>query len=87
MSAELSVLAQFGSELKALGRISDLLVAGSVATGNCVPGVSDLDRVAVTGGPVDGDRRVVRVVRSATTKVRTGPNWASIGLPRRRRSG
>lgn len=34
----------------------DLLVAGSLATGDHVPGVSDLDLVAVVGGPLDPDR-------------------------------
>jgi hypothetical protein len=53
---QLPVLAQFGSELTALGWISDLLVAGSVATGDYVPGVSDLDLVALTDGPVDDVR-------------------------------
>jgi hypothetical protein len=57
MSAELPVLAHFGSELKTFGWVTDLLVAGSVATGDYVAGVSDLDLVAVTDGPVDGDRR------------------------------
>jgi hypothetical protein len=57
MVIQLPVLAYFGSELTALGWISDLLVAGSVATGDYVPGVSDLDLVAVTDGPVDGVRR------------------------------
>jgi predicted nucleotidyltransferase len=32
--------------------VSDLLVAGSLATGDYVPGVSDLDLVALTAGPV-----------------------------------
>jgi Nucleotidyltransferase domain len=35
-----------------LGWVSDLLVAGSLATGDYVPGVSDLDLVALTEGPV-----------------------------------
>jgi hypothetical protein len=35
-----------------LGWVSDLLVAGSLATGDYVPGVSDLDLVALTSGPV-----------------------------------
>jgi Nucleotidyltransferase domain len=51
------VLAQFGSELAALGWISELLVAGSLATGDYVPGVSDLDLVALTEGPVDEVRQ------------------------------
>jgi hypothetical protein len=43
--------------LTALGWISDLLVAGSLATGDYVPGVSDLDLVVVTDGPVDDARQ------------------------------
>jgi hypothetical protein len=38
--------------LDGLGWVSDLLVAGSLATRDYVPGVSDLDLVALTGGPV-----------------------------------
>ncbi|MET7419913.1 nucleotidyltransferase domain-containing protein [Dactylosporangium sp. NPDC005555] len=49
-------LAEFGAGLRALGWVSDLLVAGSLATGDYLPGVSDLDLVAVTDGPV-GDAR------------------------------
>lgn len=36
--------------------VRDLLVAGSLATGDHVPGVSDLDLVAVVAGPVDRER-------------------------------
>lgn len=36
--------------------VLDLLVAGSLATGDHVPGVSDLDLVAVVAGPVDRAR-------------------------------
>lgn len=39
--------------------MADLLVAGSLATGDYVPGVSDLDLVAVTEGPVGGARQEV----------------------------
>lgn len=42
--------------LATLGWVRDLLVAGSLATGDYVPGVSDLDLVAVADGPVDPDR-------------------------------
>ena len=35
--------------LDGLDWVSDLLVAGSLATGDYVPGVSDLDLVALTG--------------------------------------
>ena len=44
------------ARLAGLGWVSDLLVAGSLATGDYVPGVSDLDLVAVVDGPVDGAR-------------------------------
>ncbi|HEY0718314.1 MAG TPA: hypothetical protein VGD68_11920 [Streptosporangiaceae bacterium] len=40
-----------------LGWVTDLLVAGSLATGDYVPGVSDLDLVALTGGPVGPARQ------------------------------
>jgi Nucleotidyltransferase domain len=45
------------ARLRELSWVSDLLVAGSLATGDYVPGVSDLDLVAVVRGPVDQARR------------------------------
>ncbi len=42
-----------------LGWVADLLVAGSLATGDYVPGVSDLDLVALTEGPVGRARQEV----------------------------
>jgi hypothetical protein len=42
-----------------LGWVTDLLVAGSLATGDYVPGVSDLDLVALTGGPVGPERQEI----------------------------
>ncbi|MCZ7439033.1 nucleotidyltransferase domain-containing protein [Micromonospora sp. WMMC241] len=47
----------FTREVAALGWVSDLMVAGSLATGDHRPGVSDLDLVAVTDGPVDAPRQ------------------------------
>jgi nucleotidyltransferase-like protein len=47
----------FSARLVELGWVSDLLVAGSLATGDYVPGVSDLDLVAVVDGPLDDARR------------------------------
>ncbi|MEV6488862.1 nucleotidyltransferase domain-containing protein [Actinoplanes sp. NPDC051633] len=44
---------EFGRRLRSLGPVSDLLVAGSLATGDHIPGVSDLDLVAIVTGPVD----------------------------------
>jgi hypothetical protein len=43
--------------LDGLGWVTDLLVAGSLATGDYVPGVSDLDLVALTAGPVGAARQ------------------------------
>jgi len=40
-----------------LGWVTDLLVAGSLATGDYVSGVSDLDLVALTAGPVGPARQ------------------------------
>jgi hypothetical protein len=51
------VVDEFAGELGALGWVTDLLVAGSLATGDYLPGVSDLDLVALTDGPVDGARQ------------------------------
>jgi hypothetical protein len=45
--------------LDALGWVTDLLVAGSLATGDYVPGVSDLDLVALTEGPVRPARQEI----------------------------
>jgi hypothetical protein len=47
---------EFGAELHALGWVTDLLVAGSLATGDYSPGISDLDLVALTDGPVSPPR-------------------------------
>ncbi len=46
-------VAALADRLADLGWVRDLWVAGSLATGDHVPGVSDLDLVAVTEGPVD----------------------------------
>jgi hypothetical protein len=48
---------EFSQQLEALGWVTDLLVAGSLATGDYIPGVSDLDLVAFVDGPVDGPRQ------------------------------
>lgn len=50
------VVDELAQQLEELGWVSDLLVAGSLATGDYVPGVSDLDLVAVVDGPVDASR-------------------------------
>jgi Nucleotidyltransferase domain len=48
---------QLAGCLDGLSWVTDLLVAGSLATGDYVPGVSDLDLVALTAGPVDVARQ------------------------------
>ena len=49
----------FAERLGGLGWVTDLLVAGSLATGDYVPGVSDLDLVALTEGPVGRARQEI----------------------------
>jgi hypothetical protein len=50
---------QLADRLDGLGWVTDLLVAGSLATRDYVPGVSDLDLVAVTGDPVGQTRQEI----------------------------
>ncbi|MFC0028221.1 nucleotidyltransferase domain-containing protein [Micromonospora chaiyaphumensis] len=57
----LPVVDEFAGELAALGWVTDLLVAGSLATDDYRPGVSDLDLVALTDGPVDAAREAALV--------------------------
>ena len=45
------------AELRLRQWVTDLFVAGSVATGDHRPGVSDIDLVALTDEPVDAERR------------------------------
>ena len=47
-----SAVHHFADRLSSLGWVSDLLAAGSLATGDYIPGVSDLDLVALTAGHV-----------------------------------
>jgi hypothetical protein len=53
------VVGEFAERLDDLGWVTDLLVAGSLATGDYVPGVSDLDLVALTGGQVGPARQEI----------------------------
>ncbi|MEU5911050.1 hypothetical protein [Micromonospora sp. NPDC047527] len=52
-----AVVEELGNELMALGWVTDLMVAGSLATGDYIPCVSDLDLVALVDGPVDIGRQ------------------------------
>jgi hypothetical protein len=56
-----SAVTSLSSRLAELGWVNDLLVAGSLATGDYVYGVSDLDLVAVVAGPVDATREATLV--------------------------
>ena len=47
------MLLEFGARLAEFGWVTDLWIAGSLATGDYVPGVSDLDLVALVRGPID----------------------------------
>ncbi|AGL20040.1 nucleotidyltransferase domain-containing protein [Actinoplanes sp. N902-109] len=57
----MTVVDDFGERLAALDWVSDLLVAGSLATGDYTAGVSDLDLVALTDGPVGPERQATLV--------------------------
>jgi hypothetical protein len=59
------VVDDLAQELSRLGWVSDLFVAGSLATGDYVAGVSDLDLVALVDGPATEDRtrRLIAVHR------------------------
>lgn len=56
-----SAVASLGSRLAELGWVSDLLVAGSLAAGDYVAGVSDLDLIAIVEGSVGAAREAALV--------------------------
>jgi hypothetical protein len=51
-------VAELGVRLRSLGWVTELVVGGSAAAGDYVPGISDLDLVALVAGPVDAARQV-----------------------------
>lgn len=59
MSDVQTAVSTLEDRLSRLGWVRDLLVAGSLATGDYVPAVSDLDLVAIVEGPVDAARVAV----------------------------
>jgi hypothetical protein len=63
-----------------LGWVSDVWVAGSLATGDHVPGVSDLDLVAVVRGTLDETRTsaLVRVHRELDAGVAAGSDLGCV---------
>jgi hypothetical protein len=52
------IVAEFGQRLTDLGCVKTLQVGGSLATGDHRAGVSDLDLVALTAGPLTAEQRV-----------------------------
>jgi hypothetical protein len=50
MVTSVPAVAEFGRRLAGLGWISDLFVGGSLATGDYIPGVSDLDLAGRSDG-------------------------------------
>jgi Nucleotidyltransferase domain len=50
-------VAELGVRHRGLGWVSALWVGGSAATGDHLPGISDLDLVALVAGPVDAARQ------------------------------
>lgn len=61
MTANPPAVSALSTRLPELDWVSDLWVAGSLATVDYVPGVSDLDLVAVVDGPLDPARRATLV--------------------------
>jgi hypothetical protein len=84
------VLRELGGRLQALGVVDALWVGGSLATGYHVPGVSDLDLVAVTSTPLAGAvlEQVVRIHEEldagAAAGVDLGCQYADAGHAGRR---
>jgi hypothetical protein len=68
------------SRLTDMGWVSDLWVAGSLATGDYVPGVSDLDLVALVDGPVGAEREaaLVGIHRELDRGVAAGANLGCV---------
>jgi predicted nucleotidyltransferase len=69
-----AALHELSRRLEAVDGITALWVGGSLATGDHVPGVSDLDLVAVTERPLTGDRlaRVTAIHRELDDGVASG---------------
>ncbi|GIF06602.1 nucleotidyltransferase domain-containing protein [Actinoplanes siamensis] len=58
MTMRSAAVEEFGARLSRSGWVTDLLVAGSLATGDHIPGVSDLDLVAIVPSAPDPARIV-----------------------------
>lgn len=77
---------ELAERLRALGWVSDLWVAGSLATGDHVLGVSDLDLVSVVAGPLDAARvqALVEVHRELDSGVAAGWDLGCVHVSRDR---
>ena len=64
-------LADFAARLRDLGWVDALLVGGSLAAGDYRPGISDLDLVAIVGGPITPVRRTA--IAALHAEVEAGP--------------
>lgn len=74
---------ELADRLRATGWVSDLFVAGSVATGDHRPGVSDIDLVALTDGPIDAERRstIIAIHRDLDSSTATGADLGCAYVP------
>lgn len=71
-----SAVAELAARLSALGWVTDLFVAGSLATGDYRAGVSDIDLVALTERPLDTEQRsaLVAIHRGLDATTAAGAN-------------
>jgi len=76
----LSLASALAASLTELPWVSELWVAGSLATGDYVPGVSDLDLVAVTDGAVTEERtaRLVALHRELDAGAASGADLGCV---------
>ena len=76
----LPLASALAARLTELPWVSELWVAGSLATGDYVPGVSDLDLVAVTDGAVTEDRtaRLVAIHRELDAGAASGADLGCV---------
>ena len=79
-------MTSLSSRLADLGWVPDLLVAGSLATGDYIPGVSDLDLVAVVDGSMDEARQasLTRIHRSLDRGSAAGADLGCVYVEERR---
>jgi hypothetical protein len=61
VAAAPEALSTFASRLREAGFVLDLWVAGSLSGGDYVPGISDLDLVAIVDGPIGDEQRLALI--------------------------